>query len=179
MLVGLFVVLLAAEACAEAYRYKDADGVIHFTDNYIEIPENQRWKVETVFDWEESATPVVQTAVDAPEDTPAAEDPVANQQPPEQAGTRRPEAEAAEGAPAQEQLEALVKIKVNLDNIYNSLASERVSLEKEQETIITLESMRAFQEKANIFNKKLADYERQRQAFQVRADAYNSAVDKQ
>src|SRR5258705_1640694 len=39
--------LFAANARAQAYKYKDAQGHIHFTENIYEVPEKQRAKVET------------------------------------------------------------------------------------------------------------------------------------
>ena len=38
---------LAAEARAQAYKYKDAQGHIHFTENIYDIPERYRSQVET------------------------------------------------------------------------------------------------------------------------------------
>lgn len=45
-LAGL-VALFAADARAQAYKYKDAQGHIHFTENIYEVPERYRAQVET------------------------------------------------------------------------------------------------------------------------------------
>src|SRR5215813_4637316 len=49
LLVALAVACgwLAAEARAQAYKYKDAQGHVHFTENIYDIPERYRSKVET------------------------------------------------------------------------------------------------------------------------------------
>lgn len=38
---------LAAEARAQAYKYKDAQGQVHFTENIYDVPERYRAQVET------------------------------------------------------------------------------------------------------------------------------------
>jgi hypothetical protein len=43
--VGLGV--LASKAHAQAYKYKDENGHVHFTENYYEVPEKFRKKIET------------------------------------------------------------------------------------------------------------------------------------
>src|SRR5258706_1818500 len=39
--------LVANKAHAQAYKYKDEAGHVHFTDNYYEVPEKYRKKLET------------------------------------------------------------------------------------------------------------------------------------
>lgn len=177
MLIGLFLLLFPALASAEFYRYTDERGVIHFTDNYIEIPENQRPKVEIITRPEETASPVVKTETDRSEETRPPAERVEGDRPNEEAGAQGPEA-VAEGAQPQQQFESLIKAKTDLDKIYSALAAEKEALEKEEKTNKTVESIRAYQNKINLFNQRLADYEKQRQTFQAQADAYNKAVAK-
>jgi len=54
---------LAAEARAQAYKYKDAQGHVHFTENIYDIPERYRSQVET----REMPTHVDPNAPQAPE----------------------------------------------------------------------------------------------------------------
>jgi hypothetical protein len=177
MLIGLVLLLLPALVLAELYRYTDERGVIHFTDNYIEIPENQRSKVEIINRRDETTPPEVKMETDRSEETRPPAGGVEGDRPNEEAGAQGPEA-VAEGAQSQQQFEALIKTKADLDKIYDTLAAEKEVLEKEEKTIKTVENIRAYQHKVNLFNQRLADYERQRQAFQTQADAYNKAVAK-
>jgi hypothetical protein len=39
--------LVASKAHAQAYKYKDENGHVHFTENYYEVPEKYRKKIET------------------------------------------------------------------------------------------------------------------------------------
>ena len=177
VLIGLVLLLLPALVSAELYRYTDERGVIHFTDNYIEIPENQQPKVEIITRPDETAPPEVKTETDRSEETRPPAERVEGDRPNEAAGAQGPEA-VAEGAQSQPHFESLIKTKADLDKIYDALAAEKEVLEKEQKTLKTVESIRAYQNKVNLFNQRLADYERQRQAFQTQAEAYNKTVAK-
>jgi len=175
ILVGLVLLLLPALVSAELYRYTDERGVIHFTDNYIEIPENQRPKVEIITRPEETTPPEVKTETDRTEDTRPPAERVEGDRPNADAGAQGPEA-VQEGAQPQPQFEELIKTKADLDKLYEALAAEKKALDEEQKTLKSVESIRVFQNKVNLFNQRLADYEKQRQTFQTQADAYNRAV---
>ena len=47
LLAALLCGSLAGTAAAQAYKYKDAQGHVHFTENIYEVPERYRSKVET------------------------------------------------------------------------------------------------------------------------------------
>ena len=177
ILVSLVILLLPALVSAELYRYTDERGVIHFTDNFIEIPESQRSKVEIINRLDETTPPVVKMETDRPEETRSPAEGFETDRPNEEAGTQGPEA-VAEGAQPQPQFESLIKTKADLDKIYGALAAEREALEKEQKTLKTVEGIRAFQNKIDLFNQRLGDYERQRRAYQVQAELYNKTVAK-
>jgi hypothetical protein len=175
ILIGLIILLLPALVSAELYRYTDEKGGIHFTDNYIKIPENQRSKVEIINRPNETTPPEVKVETDRAEETRPPAERVDSDRSNEQTGAQGPEA-VAESARFQPQFEALIKAKAGLDKIYDALAAEKKALENEQKTLQTVESIRAYQNKVNLFNQRLADYERQRQAFQTQAEAYNKTV---
>jgi len=177
ILIGLVIFLLPALVSAEMYRYTDQRGVIHFTDNYIEIPQNQRSKIEIINSPDETTPPVVKMETDRTEETRPSAESVESDRPNAQSSPQGLEA-VAEGTQSQQQFESLIKTKADLDKTYDALAAEKESLEKEQKALKTVESIRAFQNKVNLFNQRLADYERQRQGFQTKADAYNKAVAK-
>jgi uncharacterized protein DUF4124 len=44
---GISAAFLAREVRAQAYKWKDSNGHIHFTENYYEVPERYRKQVET------------------------------------------------------------------------------------------------------------------------------------
>ena len=177
ILISLVILLLPALVSAELYRYTDERGVIHFTDNFIEIPEHQRSKVDIINRLDETTPPVVKTETDVSGETRSPAEGIEVDRPNEEAGTQGQEA-VETGAQSQPQFESLIKTKADLDKTYSALAAEREALEKEQKTLKTVEGIRAFQNKINLFNQRLADYERQRQAFQTQAEVYNKTVAK-
>lgn len=61
----LTLVLAADAALAQAYKYRDARGRVHYTDNLYEVPENQREAVETV---EMPAAPLTPEELEAQSD---------------------------------------------------------------------------------------------------------------
>lgn len=173
--LGLILMMMPALVAAEVYRYIDESGVIHFTDNYIEIPENQRPQVDIITRPERTTPPEVKTETARTEKTRSPGERVESDRPNTEAVAQGPEA-VAESPQPQEQFEALIKAKADLDKIYAVLAAEKVTLEKEQLTLKTVESIRAYQDKVNLFNQRLTDYERQRQAFQTQTEIYNQTV---
>jgi len=177
LLIGLILLLLPAMVSAELYRYTDERGVIHFTDNYIEIPESQRPKVEIINRLTDTTPPEVTMESDRSDAVQPPAEGIAGGQPNAEADAQGLEA-AQDGAPSQQAFESLIKVKSDLDKIYDALAAEKASLEVEQQTLKTVESIRAFQNKVNLFNERLADYERRRQVFQTQADAYNATISK-
>ena len=46
LLTGFFMLAAAMPSSAEIYKYRDADGVLRFTDNLQEVPKDQRKQVE-------------------------------------------------------------------------------------------------------------------------------------
>lgn len=153
---------LPGSAPAELYHYTDKDGVIHFTDNYIEIPEKERSRVEVITRAVETVFPESAVKSDNSEGTEK-----------ESGGIRRryPEDQA-------DQTELLRKTQKDLDRDYDALAEERESLEKEQMRLHSPESAREFQERARRFNQKLDEYERRRGDFKNQIDSYNQSLRK-
>lgn len=175
ILIGLVLIVLPALVSADLYRYTDERGVIHFTDNYIEIPENQRPKVEIIIRPEEITPPEVKMETDHTEEIRPPAEPGEGDRPNEETGAQGPEA-VPEATQPQQQFESLIKTKADLDKIYEALSAEKTAIEEEQKTLKSVESIRTFQNKVNLFNQRLDDYEKQRQAFQTQADAYNRAI---
>lgn len=195
LLIGLvFLLCLPVTVTAQVFRYTDENGVIHFTDNYIEIPENQRTKAESIMEPVEAQAPEEQAERERSE---TGSEPAVGDESPGTAGVPLPEGQAEDGQPAEgqgegpapaaetmteaqklQQFQALNKTKAELDKTYDALAREKETLDKERTTLKTREEIQAFQAKVERFNQRLVDYEKQRQAFQVKADAYNKTVAK-
>lgn len=152
---------LPGSAPAELYHYIDKEGVIRFTDNYLEIPEKERFRVEVIT----QAAETVFTEANVNDNS---------------EGARKVDGDAERGFPENQTdpTELFKKIQKDLDRDYDALALERETLEKEQGKSHSPESARDFQERVRKFNQRLDEYERRRDDFKVQIDAYNRSLPK-
>ena len=167
---SLVLLLLAVgPAGAEIYKYRDAQGVIRYTYDLGEVPEDQRPGVKT---YEEEVSSVGATPT-APEQEEAA--PV-------------PEPESAPGdadTPVVDgqKIEEMNQKKKALDQEFAGLMEEKYKLLEEKERLDTLagrdaEAVAAYDEKVKALNQKIADYQKRQEAFQEEAEAVKEAVEK-
>lgn len=172
LMVGLF--LQAHPAWAEMYRYKDAGGVVRFTDNLADVPEKQRMGVS-----------VYESAPDVP---PAPEQHSGRNTPSGQS-RKMPEktlsGDSAEGFPQSEdisndssRIDRLLKIKTALDEENAQLMKESLALSEEEKTLSGNVAVQAYNEKVKALNARVDDYEMRRVAFQKEADAFDAAFKK-
>lgn len=145
----LLAVAMAIPASAEIYKYRDADGVLRFTNNLHEVPQDQREQVESIHE--------VKTEKE-PETAPVQEE-AAGQQNDEMA----------------RQAEELKQEKELLDAEFAQLEEDRKLLvemsqkersdEEDAELRQNIESynarIKAYDEKLEIFEKKVGEYNAQ------------------
>lgn len=169
-----FLVLLTAGmltlaplvAYAEFYRYKDAQGVMRYTDNLAEVPEDQRPQVTT---YQEVRTP-----------PPA----------PPPAGERQAEGSTpADDAPIETfavdpaTLERLDATKKALDQEYAELMDSKQKLLKEKEEKLKglaardVTARKDYEDRVKALNDRIQDYEKRREAFVQESSALNKSVE--
>jgi len=148
--VGLLLGMLPAAAWAEIYKYRDAGGVLRYTDNYLEVPEDQRSRTETLEE--------IKTA-NAPEEEATA--PAAEKPSPEDMQARE---------------KALRSEKEKLDQLYDQLARERAQLEAEAKSPKSGAERDVFEEKVNDYNARTRAYEEMRTLFKQKVDAFNQLL---
>jgi chaperonin cofactor prefoldin len=168
ILLGLLLmVFIVHPADADIYKYRDVQGVIRYTYDLAEVPEDQRPQVQT---YEEAAL--------APE--PAFEEATGN------SGSDGGKAEEkAEDAPAvdEKKIEELNQKKKKLDEEFAGLMEEKYSLLKDKEnlekTLAGRDSVAVaeYDKKVEVLNRKIADYQKRRDAFQEEAEAVKKAVE--
>ena len=54
LILMTLISMISIPACAEFYKYRDANGVLRFTDNLMDVPEDQR---ENLKSYTEVVTP--------------------------------------------------------------------------------------------------------------------------
>ena len=162
-LLILSCVWLPATASAEYYKYRDQNGVLRYTDNLADIPEDQRPKIETRSSTEDYL-PTREPAEAKPKDKKVQE---FNKKMEEQSQAISHEMQSGSAGVN------LQRIKNSLDQEYEELMKEKAGLLKLREKINTRADGAAYSERVTALNKKNADFEARRQAFQKEAEAFN------
>jgi hypothetical protein len=176
LFVYAFVVLiclsLAVTASAEFYKYRDHNGVLRYTDNLADVPEDQRPKMKTHKAAEDYQTPQQTAAKERKEADRSNQDLEAAR---ERNRQRQAKLLEAGGAPSPE---ALQQAKNALDQEYAELMQEKEALAKSKETIKTVPEAQAYRDRVTALNKKITDFESRRQMYSKQVDTFNEAVKK-
>jgi len=167
MVIFLGCFLCANIVIADIYKYRDSQGVVRYTYDLAEVPEDQRPRVQT---YEEAA--------------PAAESATAEETETNGYKSSKTE-EEAEDKPVvdDKKIEELKQKKKDLDEEFAGLMEEKYKLKKEKEKLANTLAGRdkvavdAYDKKAKELNKKIADYKKKRNAFQKEAEAVKKAVE--
>ena len=156
----LAVIICATPAVAEFYKYHDADGNVHFTDDYNKVPVDQRPNVES----EKSDSP----AATAETPTPKTSDAAASDGKDDAGGKLEYEAKVKE----------LDQRKQALKDEYKTLMEENARLAEMRKNIKTTEDASQYNEKVRDLNQRLKAHDDRRQQFLTEVEEYNRQVDK-
>jgi hypothetical protein len=160
---------------AQMYRYKDAGGVVRFTDNLADVPEKQRAGMAV---YEKAPSP---TAPPAPEQPSGLNTTTRNLKTPEKSqlsdsAADAPLSEDASNDPSR--IDQLLKIKTALDAENAQFMKESLALSEEKKTLSGNTAIKAYNEKIRALNSRVEDYEKRRADFQKQADAFDAALKK-
>jgi hypothetical protein len=168
-LFGFLVLVLFSVglANAEIYKYRDAQGVIRYTYDLGEVPEDQRPGIKS---YEEEVAPTV-------ESTPSERV--------ENASIEQADNESSEEAPLivdDQKIEELNQKKKKLDQEFADLMEEKYKLIKEKERLETLagrdaNAVAAYEGKVKELNRKIADYQKRQEGFQKEVDEVKEAAE--
>lgn len=162
----LFMILFGiGPAVADIYKYRDAEGVIRYTYDLAEVPEDQRPKVKT---YEEKPTET--EAIPAKENK-------------ESEGDSAKESEKEPPVVDENKIEELKKKKKDLDAEFADLMEEKYKLLKEKEKLDTLAGRDAaavaeYDKKVKELNLKIGDFQKRQDAFQKETQALENAIEK-
>ena len=157
---ALTFLLLAMPVSAKVYKYRDKDGIMHYTDTLSEIPPEKIREVqpEALKDDEKD----VKTGLDE-----------------KKAGEPKTDNAQAEKPDVKKKIpivEDLKKEKAELDKIHERLMKKKRALKEEQSTLKTPEQVREHQKKLKLLKRKIDAYQKRYRAFKKKADSYNKAL---
>ena len=155
MVARLFLLLVALSLIpmpvfAEFYKYKDANGVLRFTDNLLEVPRDQREKIQT---YKEVVTP-------EPE--------------PDISDAQKEDAALKNQNNRAEQINSEREV---LEQSFKALDAERKSLLESPPSPQEQEAYETHKKRIEAFNARIKAYEEQRKMFQAKVDAYNAEIE--
>ena len=167
----------SASVSAEFYRYTDENGVIYFTDNYIEIPAKYQPGVKILSGSSGTPAPRPQAGGDA--DQPAVvEGQATDASRPADTVADKPAGEPRGAAQTSDQAEALNRTKTKLDQLGADLQKEKAVLEKVTVSTTDMAQAKAHRNKVIKFNQRIAEYRKQMADFNKKVEAYNRAARK-
>lgn len=151
---------------AEIYKYRDAQGVMRYTYDLAEVPEDQRPKVQTY------------------EETPAAvgADPTSKK---EEVSADTIDGDAKDGTPPvdEEKIKELNQKKKDLDAEFAGLMEEKYKLLKEKEKLAgslagrDKQAVAKYDDKVKKLNRKIEEYQKRRETFQKEAEEVQKALE--
>ncbi len=182
-LLFLICMLLPSSVLAEYYQYRDQNGVLRFTDNLADVPEDQRQQIES---YTESETFVMteEESLEYLQDTSVQEETGEDMEGAYQSEENGEDMDDAYQSDETEtgrddslaQLKKLNQMKAALDEEFAELMEEKQVLlqYKESKKNISVKEAKAYQKKVTLLNQRITDFEERRQAYKKEADAFNA-----
>lgn len=174
LIIGFFLPI--RPVWAEIYRYKDASGVVRFTDNLADVPEKQRQGVSV---YENAPSPAVSSEMAQPSGRNTTSD--QNLKIPEKSLSGD---SAVDSLQSEEllndpsRIDHLLKIKTALDEENAQFMRESLALSEEAKTLSGNAAIKVYNDKVSALNSRVDDYEKRRAIFQKEADAFDAALKK-
>ena len=147
LILMTLICLIPIPVCAEFYKYRDADGVLRFTDNLMDVPEDQR---ENLQSYKESVTPEEQPQISESAQKSAA------------LKNRNSRIEEMNG-----EREALAQT-------FDELETEKKAILESAPDPQDQKAYEAHRQRIVTFNEKIKAYEEKRKQFQQKIDAFNA-----
>jgi len=186
-LLFLICMLLPSSVLAEYYQYRDQNGVLRFTDNLADVPEDQR---QQIMSYTESETFVMteEESLEYFQDTSVQEETGEDMEGAYQSEETGEDMESANQSEEAEtgrddnlaQLKKLNQMKAALDEEFAVLMEEKQVLlqYKDSKKNMSVKEAKAYQKKVTLLNQRITDFEERRQAYKKEADAFNAQAGK-
>ena len=164
-LAAALMVSFSCPVSARMYRYRDGNGVIHFTDTLSKVPR----------DLLPGAEPLGPERTDLRWEADLKGPSTGNLTPSSGEGVNETEGNADQGKDPPI-VERLNREKSALDAEYRNLAKEKAELERERSTLKTPEGVEAYRKKVRALNRRIEAYKERNRAYAKKVDAYNWAL---
>ena len=156
--------LIGFPASAEFYKYYDADGNVHFTDDYNQVPPEQR---EAVEGYEESIS-----------------EEVPSEQPAEEADVEEAVEETEEDGEIASTEEYNIdqkagefdQRKAEMEEEYTDLVKEKERLDGMRKNVKTQKQAKQYNEDVKALNERLEEHDQKRQALVTEIEAHNAKL---
>ena len=186
-LLFLICMWLPSSVLAEYYQYRDQNGVLRFTDNLADVPEDQRQPIESYTESEEFVM-TEEESLEYLQDTSVQEETGEDMESADQGEETGEDMEGASQSEEAEtgrddnlaQLKKLNQIKAALDEEFAELMEEKQVLlqYKDSKKNMSMKEAKAYQKKVTLLNQRITDFEERRQAYKKEADAFNAQAGK-
>ncbi len=159
LLKGIIVLsiclLFSVSAWSEYYRYKDENGVVHFTDNLNDVPVDQRVD-DNRFKEIKSAPAVIDTQESDKSDL-----------------DRKEEKQLKKETEALSEINDLNRERQVLEAEYEKLVRKKQVLRKEKKSVTTSDNISDYREKLTALNKEIKAFEKRRSEFEAKVNLFN------
>jgi hypothetical protein len=160
LVVAIIGLMLPSIGLAEFYKYRDASGVMRFTDNLAEVPRDQRPKVTSYSEPDDFLTPEERRQKAAAE---------------AQAEAAAQQTSETRFEDVMEERMRLNQLRLDLDAEYGELMKEKQALEDMRKEISDEAGRIAYKERVITLNERITDYEAQRIAFEEAMEVFNQS----
>lgn len=165
IIIPLILLSFTGMASAEFYKFVDEKGNVHFTDDFNQVPADQREQARGYEEYRqpESAAP-----------SQAKIDPAGEKDPDETASSEtRDDGEAPD---FDNQLKALDQRKAELADEYEALLKENAHLNELKKTVKNRAAADQYNQNVRKLNAKLQEHDRKRKVFFSDVEDYNARV---
>ena len=165
VVTGSLLAWFSSPVSGRMYRYRDKEGMVHFTDNLTKIPQDLLPGVEPLGPGRADSMSGRDLTPAQSENTPPSD---------EEDGIRTGGSNDQGSDPPI--VERLNREKAALDAEHGALMRAKAALEREKATLKTPEEVRAYQKKVKALNRRIDAYGKRNREYAKQVDAYNAAL---
>jgi hypothetical protein len=165
IIISLVFLVFTGAASAEFYKYVDEKGHVHFTDDFNQVPANQREQVRGYEEYRQPEPAAASQAKIDPAGEPGADETASSE-------TR----DDGETLDFDNQLKALDQRKAELAGEYEELLKENAHLNEMKKTVTNRAAADQYNESVRKLNARLQEHDRKRKEFFGDVENYNARV---